>query len=309
MSTAGGGAPSQLRIRLPANLRGMTLQVRDGRSIVGRATASQIHIDHPDVSRAHAAVVHRPGRTTVEDLGSRNGTVVNGNPADQPCELHHGDQVRFGSVVTVFEDLAGPEPATGVFDTAQAAGGSGPGPGAQAPDPGGAPRFDVDEQRAEWISNVGGDQYVMAQRESFLREIAAARTRARRVVLFGFLIFLAGLAGQAWFMLSFSQEWQQAWDSFGQQDLESGSPDMPEVAIGVAVVSALAVMLGILVMLVGLVLHVSATARRRRVDDQQRLLGPRGPWPAAAAPYSDPGGARGFQHRQPAGRRHQQRRR
>jgi hypothetical protein len=46
----------------------------------------------------------------------------------------------------------------------------------------------------------------MAERQSCFREIAAARTRARRVILIGFLLFLAGLIGQIWVIYDYSAE-------------------------------------------------------------------------------------------------------
>src|SRR4029079_6108910 len=50
-----------------------------GETIVGRATESGLHIDHPAVSLRHARVTLAPdGSMAIEDLGSTNGTFVNG---------------------------------------------------------------------------------------------------------------------------------------------------------------------------------------------------------------------------------------
>ncbi|HET9987302.1 MAG TPA: FHA domain-containing protein, partial [Kofleriaceae bacterium] len=52
--------------------------LEDGDIVVGRAATSDIPIDHDAVSRRHAILRRRADRVTIEDLGSRNGTLVNG---------------------------------------------------------------------------------------------------------------------------------------------------------------------------------------------------------------------------------------
>src|SRR5215207_3220400 len=114
MGTVGSGwRPCQLRITSPAALGGVTLRLDDGRSVVGRSRSSQLQISYGDVSRTHAVIDHREGYTTVEDLGSMHGTAVNGISISQVHELHHGDEVRFGSVVAVFEESISPDAPTG----------------------------------------------------------------------------------------------------------------------------------------------------------------------------------------------------
>ena len=51
-----------------------------GRVIVGRAHDADFRIDNPDVSRRHAAIYWHDGTIMLEDLGSTNGTMVNGYP-------------------------------------------------------------------------------------------------------------------------------------------------------------------------------------------------------------------------------------
>ncbi|MDH7569084.1 MAG: FHA domain-containing protein, partial [Armatimonadota bacterium] len=70
-----------------------------GRNSVGRQNADVLLTD-PTVSRQHAAIVLEEERAWIEDLGSTNGTRVNGEPlaARQPRNLKNGDEVRFGSV-------------------------------------------------------------------------------------------------------------------------------------------------------------------------------------------------------------------
>lgn len=273
------GDMCHLRISSPVTLRGSTLRVATGRSVIGRAPGSHVRIDSPDVSRTHAAIDHRAGLTTIEDLGSTHGTIVNGVPVPvhEARPVHHGDQVRFGSVVAVFEDLGSVGPPTGALIL--------------PPEP--AARYDIGDQHAGTINNVARDQYIYEQRESFLREIAASRTRARRLIVVGLALFLAGFVAQAIVAYQFSTEWQEMWNGLGS-DPAAGPEDLPTLALPVAVLSSLVAGLGLILMVVGLVLHVIATARRRRV--------------ATTFPTTGTGAPRDLQHRQPARRHHQQRR-
>ena len=47
----------------------------------------------------HARVFRRGDEVYVEDLGSRNGTYVNGSPVASPIRLRRGDRVQFGETV------------------------------------------------------------------------------------------------------------------------------------------------------------------------------------------------------------------
>ena len=65
--------------------------------VLGREHDVEVLIDHDGVSRRHARVVRRGDQITVEDLGSRNGTLVNGAPITQgPRRLTAGDVIRVG---------------------------------------------------------------------------------------------------------------------------------------------------------------------------------------------------------------------
>jgi hypothetical protein len=63
---------------------------------IGREGCDITLVD-PDVSRRHAAIRIAAGEVTIEDLGSTNGTLVNGETITQPRTLRDGDEVRIGS--------------------------------------------------------------------------------------------------------------------------------------------------------------------------------------------------------------------
>lgn len=71
-------------------------------AIVGRAEAATVHIDDPGVSGQHARLVHDERGVIVEDLGSTNGTRINGDRITGPSLLRDGDVVSFGAVNAVF---------------------------------------------------------------------------------------------------------------------------------------------------------------------------------------------------------------
>ena len=72
-----------------------------GRVTVGRAPECELRIDDGATSRRHAAFVVDGGAVTVEDLGSHNGTLVNGERLTRPRPLAPGDAVTVGETLLV----------------------------------------------------------------------------------------------------------------------------------------------------------------------------------------------------------------
>lgn len=64
--------------------------------VVGRSTEAQLVLSHPTVSRCHARLRHDGERWLIRDLGSRNGTVVNGRMVVGEASLCPGDVVGLG---------------------------------------------------------------------------------------------------------------------------------------------------------------------------------------------------------------------
>lgn len=62
---------------------------------IGRRPTNDIHIDNLAVSGEHATIVTIGNDSFLEDLGSTNGTLVNGKPIKKHV-LQHGDQIEFG---------------------------------------------------------------------------------------------------------------------------------------------------------------------------------------------------------------------
>ncbi|OYW04602.1 MAG: hypothetical protein B7Z61_09005 [Acidobacteria bacterium 37-71-11] len=86
--------PARLRLRL-----GETIFALDSEKVViGRSRSCDIRLREDTVSRLHAAFVIRDAALVLEDLGSSNGTYLNGERVLTPCVVTAGDAVRFGSL-------------------------------------------------------------------------------------------------------------------------------------------------------------------------------------------------------------------
>jgi predicted component of type VI protein secretion system len=65
-------------------------------SLIGRGSRCDVRIKHPGISAEHAIIRLVSGVATVEDMGSTNGTRVNGKRISQMQTLRHGDQIGVG---------------------------------------------------------------------------------------------------------------------------------------------------------------------------------------------------------------------
>nr|MDQ3331726.1 SpoIIE family protein phosphatase [Planctomycetota bacterium] len=78
-------------------------------AVIGRHPECQIQLDSNMVSRRHARVFRDLGRLYVEDLGSGNGTFLNGSRVDAPLLLRNGDRLKVGPVLLRYEDESVPQ--------------------------------------------------------------------------------------------------------------------------------------------------------------------------------------------------------
>jgi two-component system response regulator AtoC len=72
-----------------------------GAVVIGRASDAELHLTHASVSRRHATIRIDDGAMRVADLGSHNGTRVNGELVQDTRTLASGDVVSVGDVVLV----------------------------------------------------------------------------------------------------------------------------------------------------------------------------------------------------------------
>jgi hypothetical protein len=99
----GGGGPDlsagvEPRLEIVAAMGydpGAVVDVSDGATL-GRAGSADIHVEDPFASSVHARIFKRNGFMHVEDMGSTNGTYLNGRQLKKPQQLKPADTIRIG---------------------------------------------------------------------------------------------------------------------------------------------------------------------------------------------------------------------
>ena len=84
--------------------------INKGQVSVGRDVRCEVMVNHSSVSRRHAEVVRLAEGYLLRDLGSRNGSFVNGQRVEEYL-LQDGDVVGFGDKQLIFQAPKQPEPA------------------------------------------------------------------------------------------------------------------------------------------------------------------------------------------------------
>ncbi|MBL8955827.1 MAG: FHA domain-containing protein [Myxococcaceae bacterium] len=79
--------------------QGQLVQVRQGQLVIGRASVSELRLQHPSISRRHAMVTRVAEQFYVKDLGSQNGSFVNKQRIATEIEIFPGDTIAMGNAV------------------------------------------------------------------------------------------------------------------------------------------------------------------------------------------------------------------
>jgi hypothetical protein len=77
--------------------------VGSGGATLGRSRQCDVVVDDPNVSRTHAELRPRGGSWVLTDLGSTNGSSVNGRRIDAPTVVRPGDEIELGTATMKFE--------------------------------------------------------------------------------------------------------------------------------------------------------------------------------------------------------------
>ena len=93
------GAP---RARLCLVFDGREMVLMDGANVIGREPDATIQLDSRGVSRHHARILVSDGSAMLEDLDSKNGTLVNGRRITAPTPLSDGDAIGLGTASLIF---------------------------------------------------------------------------------------------------------------------------------------------------------------------------------------------------------------
>ena len=95
-SATGAGCAKRLLVLLDAE-KPVTYPLDKEDMTIGRGDSADIRIDSHFISRIHARLVATPDGVVVEDVASKNGIVVNSQPAKRQA-LRHGDLISFGGL-------------------------------------------------------------------------------------------------------------------------------------------------------------------------------------------------------------------
>jgi DNA-binding winged helix-turn-helix (wHTH) protein len=81
------------------------LSLVSGENMIGRDAAAKIRLDDPTVSRRHARILVSVSGAFVEDLGSKNGTFIDGRPLSAvPVRLSKGIRLAFGTALATYSE-------------------------------------------------------------------------------------------------------------------------------------------------------------------------------------------------------------
>ena len=103
----------------------------DAKLTVGRLGDNDVQLDEGSVSSHHAEIEVGEAGAVLRDLGSTNGTFLNGEQVTGEVAIHEGDEIYFGGVRTLFMEPAAeaavemPAPASAAPELAVAAAGTG----------------------------------------------------------------------------------------------------------------------------------------------------------------------------------------
>lgn len=83
---------------------GLTVDVDEEELVIGRED-TDLALDDDEMSKRHAVVRRHANRLQVEDLGSTNGTFVDGTRIEEPTLLGGGAEIKVGTTVIVVEGV------------------------------------------------------------------------------------------------------------------------------------------------------------------------------------------------------------
>lgn len=81
------------------DMAGQSIPIENDQFVIGRGSDCDLILPERQVSRYHVRIVHENGRYVLYDLGSKNGTHLNGSAVSEPQALSDGDEVQIALAV------------------------------------------------------------------------------------------------------------------------------------------------------------------------------------------------------------------
>ncbi len=103
----GQNRPSANLVIRQGTQAGMSFPILGNQAIIGREEGVDIVLQDPESSRRHTRISWQAGQFVIEDLGSTNGTFINGVQITSPQLLNPGDSIGIGQTVLVFQAVGG----------------------------------------------------------------------------------------------------------------------------------------------------------------------------------------------------------
>ncbi|MGE5249135.1 MAG: FHA domain-containing protein [Bacteroidota bacterium] len=118
---------------------GVVFPLEGDQIMIGRDSTNEVAINDAEVSRRHARLTFQGGKYVIEDLGSTNGTFINGQRLSGPHVLKAGDVIALGEQIVMMYDAAILDPGATVASVRSLARGVTPVPPPAMPPP--APNY------------------------------------------------------------------------------------------------------------------------------------------------------------------------
>jgi two-component system, cell cycle response regulator len=96
LSAVGAARTKPVLTVITGGASGQQFKVSKGIAVIGRAPNVELRVEDDGISRAHARIRAETNKAWVEDMGSRNGTFLNGTKITTPVELRDGDKIQVG---------------------------------------------------------------------------------------------------------------------------------------------------------------------------------------------------------------------
>lgn len=93
---------------------GVTFPLEGDQLIIGRDSPNSVAINDAEISRKHSRLTFQGGKYVLEDLGSTNGTFVNGQRLAGPVVLKPGDVISLGEQIVLMYDAINQDPGATV---------------------------------------------------------------------------------------------------------------------------------------------------------------------------------------------------